>query len=513
MLAQADSSEVVCFALDELSRDMNCAEIIEFLKGVEKKGIHEVNLQVLDRLKPSLIRCVNTPDLIEYVVGYINGLFERYPDLPTCEQICTLLDETIRDASGAPIKLFELAERFRSELVRRKGSRPERASYAQELAKAGKLTEAGRELDMLEVQGLDLLRSYKTSEGVASLRSCSSGSAFLLTTFGGGADIVDDRLQESSLSLRYKEPGLCGCPIPEPPYGCIIGHGTTTDVYDCNQQRVGGCSYDRPIQYIEAFVFGGVISWLAALNDGTIILDGLSLRSVSFSVPTCPVKLMGYAQENRTDVYVITLDGRLYRLQDLGATVRQAGQGQRLPVALPLVASIPGSPNVVDALPVQGPPESRGFLVLSPTSLYFLRQSNGGFTNKKIVQDEALSCLGLYSPGINQVPEAIVGTHLRNLLFVSLQGQTLRQVFLPDVPTAVQTTKGDRHGPRVLVGFARGDLNLYQLAGPDSLRELRRVCQIEDQYRRAWTEHNLQEKLTLIALAKGKELDRDEFAQ
>ena len=88
------------FCLDELTGNMDCMEILQFLTRIEELGDYDSNLQVLAKLKSYLNKCWQTPELVAYIVGFASRLYKSHPDLPTCEQIALTLESIVRIQVG-----------------------------------------------------------------------------------------------------------------------------------------------------------------------------------------------------------------------------------------------------------------------------------------------------------------------------------------------------------------------------------------------------------------------------
>lgn len=86
--------EALRFGLEHIPRaSMQVAEWVGFLNQVEKDADAETWQLILSKIKGYLKRFDNDPALVDYVIGFSNRLFARYPTVQTCERIYSTLRE------------------------------------------------------------------------------------------------------------------------------------------------------------------------------------------------------------------------------------------------------------------------------------------------------------------------------------------------------------------------------------------------------------------------------------
>jgi hypothetical protein len=509
LLSESDRPEVVRFGLDELTTNMTCAETIGFLSMIEQRDSYQANLHVLSKLKTYLAKFSNHPDLIKFTTGFLNRLFERNPDLPTCERICSALGEIQQSGMGGSEELLQLSKYFDEALLHRKVFKTQRAKHIQELVAKGEIGEANRELEILKLLGLDLLRSYRTDDEVTSIHSADDGQWIVFTTRGGGISVLDTELKHELFSARFSEAELhCGL-IPDPRYAFIVSHGPTVDIYDKDFRVQTHSTYQRVVKCLDTCSLRGNLYWAVGLGNGDVVVEGPNGERATVYVPGLPVEISLQKQDDLLDAYVITSEGKVWRVRDVVKLMHGGVQGRHYFADTPPELTLGGCFNVLGWAAVESHTEGTYFLVISPSGICIVRRDGKRLAGSLKDLGRPLSSITLCSNRDGAKSEVILGTHLRSLLFLSPEGEVHKEVYLPDIPTALHVVRRSARGCEVIVGFAQGNINHYQRINQNYLQELEDKCdkQREEKHLRVWEAHDLTERVALIALAEGKQLD------
>ena len=508
---QSEHPQVIRYGLEELLPEMNCSEALACLKKIASRDELDPSLQMLPRLGMFFGKCQSDPSLIEHILDFIKNTFERKPDLPTCELIYSALDKAVSEGGAAASeKVAQLADYFRGELLRRQGIPPLRGERAVKLAGAGDLAAADRELETLKIVGVDLLRSLNTADGVTDICAIENGQRIAFTTKDHTVNLIDRQLQNPPLTRPLGGAGLICRPVAHADFAYIVCYGAVVEVFDHHDHAIRKTLYDRQIISGETICHQGEVYWAVGLDDGRLIVESLVGGQKSFRTPAHAVRIVAHSEGEGSDLYIITLDAKIYRISDVAGMM--AGDGKRHKEVTPLseTFALDSRCNVLDVVAV-GDPKSEALLAaLLPESLYVIRRHGSQFSGKEFCLGRDLSCIAprRAADGSSGV---IIGTRDRSILVVSLEGTLDAEIYLPDVPIALHEVKTDTRRSELLVGFAKGSLHLYCQANVRYLEELNSRCGRYREYRKAWSGHNLGEKLVLLMLAGAEALTLSEI--
>jgi hypothetical protein len=491
-LLHARQPEIVRFGLDQVARDMDCPDIITFL-GEERD--YESNMAILPKLKVFLGKYPDDPQMKEHIGDFLERLFAQHSDLPTCEQICTSLEEIALDPTCSSEQILELLNRFRKELYLRKPSKVQ-------LIGAGKIPQAQEELKARSVLGIDLLKSYGTRESIRHIHYSSKDDRIIFTTNAGSLGIIDADWESHTFPLHLGESELYYFPVSKPPYSHILFYGTTPKLYDEKFGSQRTWTYGATIRCAQVIDQRKAPCWVVGLDDGSIILDGPNVTKIEHKLPAPPLKIVQKRRRNIVDVYIITLDGSIFALLDLlgladDTTHRTWEACLRNPVF-----KLDRSINVLDFLLIDDQRNEAQFLILGPEDLYRIRNINEKTPLETTRVGKPLTCVALCDQGDDDLPALVVGTQNRSLVFVGAKGTVQRETYLSDIPTALLPIKGEKGSLDLLVGFAQGDLDHYRYLGKREIERLQKQCDRADEFSNAWNKCRLGEKLALIAIAK-----------
>lgn len=509
LLSESDRPEVVRFGLDSLTTNMTYAEIIQFLSMIEQRDSYQASLHILSKLKTFLAKFANHPDLIEFTVGFLKRLFERHPNLPTCEQICSALSEIQQGGTGSSEELLQLSKAFDEALLRMKVFRPERAKYIQELAAKGEVNEANRELETLQLLGLDLIRSHRTDEDVTSIHTAEDGQRVVFTTRGGGLGVLDAALEHELHSTRFGGAEIhCGL-ITDPRYAFIVSHGPTTEINDRDFHVLKRSTYQHTVKCLDTCSLNGDLYTAVGLGNGDVVVEGMNGEKTTARVPGLPVGLALQQKDGLLDAYVITPEGKVWRMHDVVGLMQGGVQVRDYSNTPPELTLDPGF-NVLGWAAVESHTEDTHIFVISPSGICTVRWDGKRLAASppKDLGRPLSSITSCCNPDGGKA-EVIIGTYHRSLLFSSPEGEVHKEVFLPDIPTALHVFRGGTRGCEVVVGFAQGNINYYRRTSQSYLKELAEKCdkRRQEKYLRTWEAQDLREKIALITLAEGQQLD------
>lgn len=494
--------EMVRFCLEELTRNMECADALQFLTLIEDMGSYESSLQILARLGSYLVRCQQLPELADYAAGFVDRFYKRYPNLLTCERIALTLESIARDMGGSSGRWLTLAQYFHAELVRRKVLPPQRTKQILNLAAANRLADAQQELQTLRLVGIDLLRIIRTAEGVTSICQIDDKGQVLFATHEGVAGLARSQDGEPTLIFQPINRSLRALATGHELGRYVCSHDSTVVIYDQSWNSLREVVYSRPIICLVSLVYDDDLFWSVGLDDGTVVLERLKGSRNNWSLSASPSGIIPNIRAGHVDLLAITLDGRLYSISNADA----AGAGTYQPV---LEATLADTPNVLDMILASPSSAEPSLVVLTPVSLFFLRQQGGQWTSTQVDLGRVLSSITPRFSSDGTLAEILVGTHQCSALRISPEGKLLAELDLLGVPTAMRVLKSDHSGVLLVAGFGQGSIAWYQLVSEDHLRDLAGRCSRSEEHRKAWDALPLGERWALIALAQGPCYDLD----
>lgn len=507
LLSVSARPEVVRFGLDELTPDMSSTQILRFLRQIEERGAYGPMLQVLGKLKSYFAKFPSQPDLVAYVISFLRKLFDRHPDLPTCEQICMALDDLLKSGSGVSEELLRLSEHFSHERLRRNVFRSQAGKFIEDLSFSGNSVDASRELELLKSVGVDLLRSYAVDEGVTFVASTNQTGNILFTTRGRRFGIVTQTFERELFTAVFTDNEIHCCAAGAPGYSCIVCHGPVAELYNSHAKVECVRTYDASVTCVDAVAFDKSLYWVVGLASGDAVLETLDGTTRRFRLSEIPVKIAFQAHAGRLAMSILTARGTLHCCRDAIASLRGTKHNATRAVAFPADFCIDCSPNVLDWVPVNPLGKGVSFVILSPDAAFTVESVEERFRSFRILGNYSLTCIALSAYLGGQGYEVIAGTRSRSVLFASLDGTVRKEVFLPDVPTALHVLTRSTSGPQLVVGFAQGTLSSYQIVTERYVRELEKRCNAGASYTRMWNAHTLGEKIVLVVLSAGKRPD------
>lgn len=506
VFAESDRPEMVQLGLEELTPEMNCPELLEFLRQIEGRGIHETQLVILSKLPACLKQFQNDSELVQYAVEFVNRLFERQRDLPTCERICATLSRIVEGGADEAMLLLAEYARFNNERLRWEASKVNRVKQIEDWISVGDLASATDELDTLKVLELDALQqSTKLPEGVTFIDARED--YITATTRDGFLRVLNHELSRELCSRHFAEGRLRCCPVSFAAYAYAVCHGRVVELLDHKLESAVRRPYAQRVSALTAFVHRRDLFWAVGLDDGQIIIDSLAGVQAEFRVSGRAVALAAVAQEHSVDLWAATVNGRFYRFRNVTAAGSRTVSSRREQAAVPgfLLPDL----NVLDWLRVQDANVHAWFVVVAATGLHMVREDETGLTGSELWTGTPVTCAVLRRNQDSKQMEIVAATRNQHLVFLSLTGKVQKQVYMPGVPTALCVIASGDHSGEILAGSARGHLGYFQVVSKAHLAMLAEKCDKtnEEKRRRFWSRFTLQEKLALIALAHSQPLD------
>ncbi len=497
LLSGSQSPEVIRFGLDQYARELSCDMFIDFLTNIEKSKLYKLNIQILPKLKYFLNKFPTESTLIDYIKGFVKRLFDQNQDMPTCERICSTLDEIKRESLNNSNAIFQLSIDFNGELRKRKFREPEKLKKIDELIFKNELIKANDELEELEHSGVDLLKVYQSTDGISKIYYSEDIYRIVTITIGKSINFLDVVTMNCLKTMRFTKPELHYFPISYSGFEHLIFHATKAELYDKDYNSINVFSYDYLIQCAQVFTHKDKLVWIIGQRNGKIIIHGIDMDRIEFEVPTYPVKFIKIELEDgRVDLFMITLDCKIYVIEELLNALKPS-----------LLFDMGEYINILDFVVIEEKPYDIGFIIISDRSLYLIKHRGGKFQKIEISLNKSLSCAALIDFNYNGSNEIIIGTWHRSLLFLTLEGEIQKELYLPSIPTALCPIKTNKNHSEIMVGFENGTLHHYRFIHDSTIRELKKRCNKEKQYEDSWGNFPLKNKLVLIALAQKQNLN------
>jgi Cdc6-like AAA superfamily ATPase len=507
LLAQSEHLEMVRLGLEELTPKMDCEAIVSYLKMIEARGEYHAHLFILSRLGVLFKKCQQSPDLAKYAEEFVYRLFDRYPEKPVLDRICAVLSEIIRAGTCRSADLRQDFEYFSGYRLRRQQFWPEGVKLIRSLIDSGEIEKAAEVFETVKLQELDLLRSWNEAEAITFVWTAEK--RILFATSGRWLKVVDAGSGSVVFEMHYAEGGLKCAPICRHEYSLIVGHGPAVDLYDASFQVVKSRKYGSDVTSFGVFEQSGELFWTVGLSEGQVFIERLSGAGLSFVVPASPVGIAPQKRGEVTDLWIISVDCKVYCVRDVISHLRHNTKPQPKEVVVQAQFGHQEPVNVLDWVLVNNDDPGGTLVILSPSGLCVLREANGGFAASWIPLGHSLTCLGVHRNEDSLEVELVVGTREQNLIFLSLAGEVRKEVYLGDVPTAVHIIRRTGRSGEIVVGFARGTLCRYQLLSQTLLKDLEDQCDRRREQERvqSWNSHDFKEKIVLIQLAQCERLD------
>ena len=493
---------VARYGMDVLEREMDCQQVVNFLQTIEINHVYDVNLQILQKSGYLLKKYQNEKILIGYTFEFIERLYKKYQNLPTCEQICFEL-EKINNVIGSGNDFLCQFKEFTEEKIRWKDLPILRSEDIKRLSSEGLFPDANKQLENLKLIGMDLLESYPRLENIEFMTSIDYGKRIILASSEGDLHRIDKGMIDKK---HFNDAEIHFVCIQGSNNQYFFSNGSDVfklDSFDHLDMVKPFTNYGSTIYCLSALHHQGQDYFACGLVNNGIVIQADNGQRREYTLPAIPIKMELKLDKDQVTFYVITVTGNIYRIQNIIDLLNQpATQAHPFNPWLELGDSV----NVLDWVCIENEQGNPHFYVLNPDSIYSVH-TDGDKPKFCIINiDRPLISIAL-GKTYKGKQEIIIGTRQRSLIFLSLEGEITKELFLPDVPTAVHSLANNGTGQEIIVALAQGLVNRYRVVSPNYLEELETICNQEKEYSLLWAEHTLAEKMVLIALSNsGAEL-------
>ncbi len=501
LLSHFKEPEVMLFGLDQAISHLPLSGIIKYLEIIEDLPEFDLKPEVLKRLK-LVYRKHPEDSLVTYIEGFLDRMFERTPDLPTCEKICATLAEIISVKGIKQETLFQLSERFNQELRARAVIKTKLIESIETCIAHSKVEDARQELENISRTGIDLLQSYYVKHSIMAAYLEDGGDSIIASDINKNIYSIDPATRDVKMVSSFYKSGICYFKAASGSmYEHLLFQGTDLLLMDGEFKEQRKISYGHVIQCVEVISSSHNLHWVVGLKNGQIIFQGVDEQPMMFKVDSYPVKMVKTVIDGRIDIFITTFDCRVYVLSGLVGTMRKKAPPQLSSGHLLLNGEI----NILDFLLIQTGEKSTRLLLASYENLYILDYTGETFQiSKQIPLEEAITCVSLCDSTYSGCDDIVVGTRKRSIHILTLEGDTRKVVHLPYNPTALFPFKTQKGQSDLLVGFEQGTLHHYRFVSDGKIKELKEKCCLDAQFRASWNNYSLYEKMVQIALT-GKE--------
>lgn len=509
-LAGSNHLEVLRYALEQLAPQMLSASLTAFLDAIAAKGGYQAQLLITNALPAHLKKLQNDEMLADYAATFFTTLFETHHDLRTCQAICAALNEIVSHGVGISLELLALYDSFNRERMLMEGTWPQRLEAIRAHIGRGQFDDAYTELGRLKATGLDLLRYIRTGEAVRYLVTTANRIGF--TTADRCVNLVDLQEECEVVSRRLAGGNLRYCALPYTEAAHIVSHGAEMEIYDGEGNVLAHKGYTAAICALGAFANGSRTNIVVGLADGGIVWENSDGCCFNFAVLTLPVAFAQCQRGDVRDLYCVTVDCRLYVVKDIVRHFQDANPPSTPLVAAPVCMGLINPINPLALTALQEDIESIRLIILCPDRLLLVKVFAERYEASSVILGRSATCAIIHRDFDGGNVEVIVGTRDRSLLYVALDGTVLKEAYLPDVPTSMHLVGGEQSS-RLLVGFAAGNIGVYQLITHKDLQDLESMCDanIDRHHRARWQADSLAEKLALLNIAGIGECELDDI--
>ncbi len=492
---------VARYGMDVLEREMDCRQVVEFLQSIEEQQVYDVNLQILQKLGYLLKKYQNEKILIGYTFEFIERLYKKYQNLPTCEQICFEL-EKINNVIGSGNDFLCQFKEFTEEKIRWKDLPILRSEDIKRLSSEGLFPDANKQLENLQLIGMDLLESYPRLENIEFMTSIDYGKRIILASSEGDLYRLDKGIIDKK---HFNDAEIHIVRIQGSNNQYFISNGSDVfklDSFDHLDMVKPFTNYGSTIYCLSALHHQGQDYFACGLVNNGIVIQADNGQRREYTLPAIPIKMELKVAKDKITFYVITVTGDIYRMQNIIDFLNQS-ETHADPFKQPWL-ELGDSVNVLDWVCIENEQGNPRFYVLTPDSIYSVHADGEKpklfyFINN-IDRPLISIALGKTYKGSQEI---IIGTRQRSLIFLSLEGEKTKELFLADMPTAVHSLANNGTGQEIIVALAQGLVNRYRVVSPNYLKELETICNQEKGYALLWAKHTLAEKMVLIALSLG----------